>query len=97
MSDSVPGPDDVLAAAQRLDKSSAHDYAISSPYSFPRDARLVARAFLAQREMAKAMGPRENPLHPMFRGHNCSRCGDGKKPCKQGNPSQCEFPHARND
>jgi hypothetical protein len=48
-------------------------------------------------EAARAMGPRENPLHPMFRDHNCAYCGSGQKPCKQGNPSQCEYPHARND
>lgn len=47
--------------------------------------------------MEKAMGPRENPTHPMFRDHNCAYCGSGKTPCKQGNPSRCEFPHARND
>lgn len=51
----------------------------------------------AQREMERAMGPRENPAHPMFRDHNCAYCGSGRKPCKQGNPSQCEYPHARND
>jgi hypothetical protein len=50
----------------------------------------------AQRAFEKAMAPRENPLHPMFRDHNCW-CLDGKRPCKQGNPSRCEFPHARND
>lgn len=33
----------------------------------------------------------------MFVLHNCSRCSDGKKPCVVGNPSQCEYPHARND
>lgn len=43
--------------------------------------------------------PREP--HPtregMFRLHNCSRCNDGARPCKQGNPRQCEFPHTRDD
>jgi len=33
----------------------------------------------------------------MFVLHNCARCDDGKKPCVIGNPSQCEYPHARND
>lgn len=51
----------------------------------------------AQREMDRAMGPRENPAHPMFTNHNCAECGSGKRPCKRGNPSQCEFPYARND
>jgi hypothetical protein len=51
----------------------------------------------AQRAFEKAMGDRENPAHPMFRDHNCAYCSDGEKPCKQGNPRQCEFPHARND
>ena len=49
------------------------------------------------RDFERAMAPRENPAHPMFRDHNCAYCGSGAKPCKQGNPSQCEFPHARND
>lgn len=49
------------------------------------------------REMEKAMGPRESPSHPMFRDHNCSYCGSGQKPCRRSNPSQCEYPHARND
>lgn len=30
----------------------------------------------------KAMGPRENPRHPMFRDHNCSYCASGEKPCR---------------
>jgi hypothetical protein len=47
--------------------------------------------------MEKAMGQRENPLHPMFRGHNCAYCRDGALPCKQGTPNQCGYPHARND
>lgn len=47
--------------------------------------------------MAEAMGPRENPAHPMFRDHNCAKCGSGAAPCRRGNPSQCEFPHARNN
>lgn len=33
----------------------------------------------------------------MFRDHNCSYCGDGKHPCRQGGPNRCEYPHARND
>jgi hypothetical protein len=51
----------------------------------------------AQRAFRKAMGSRENPLHPMFRDHNCAYCGSGERPCKQGDPSGCEYPHARND
>ncbi len=50
-----------------------------------------------KREMDRAMAPRENPSHPMFRNHNCARCGSGEKPCARGNSSQCEHPHARND
>lgn len=51
----------------------------------------------AQREMNRAMGPRENPTHPMFLNHNCARCSSGERPCRHGNPSQCEYPYARND
>jgi hypothetical protein len=50
-----------------------------------------------QRRMEAAMGPRENPAHPMFRDHNCWKCDSGAKPCAKGNPSGCEFPRARND
>jgi hypothetical protein len=45
----------------------------------------------------KAMAPRENPRHPMFRHHNCAVCASGEKPCKGGNPSLCGYPLARND
>lgn len=48
-------------------------------------------------QMERAMGPRENPVHPMFRDHNCAGCNDGAKPCKRGNPSHCDWPRARND
>jgi hypothetical protein len=61
------------------------------------DAEIGAGRLARDPAMEKAMGPRQNPLHPMFRHHNCGWCLDGKRPCKQGNPSQCEFPHARND
>jgi hypothetical protein len=33
----------------------------------------------------------------IFRDHNCWRCKDGEKPCAQGHPNRCEYPHARND
>jgi hypothetical protein len=33
----------------------------------------------------------------IFRNHSCSKCDDGEKPCAQGNPNRCEYPHARND
>lgn len=51
----------------------------------------------AAREFDAAMADRENPSHPMFRCHNCWKCDSGETPCVQGDPSQCEFPHARND
>lgn len=61
------------------------------------EAGLAAASLAALTEFEKAMAPRENPVHPMFRYHNCAYCGSGAKPCRQGNPSQCEYPHARND
>ncbi len=48
-------------------------------------------------DMEKAMGPRQNPLHPIFRYHNCAYCQDGVMPCRKGNYSQCDNPRARND
>ena len=47
--------------------------------------------------------PRADPRGPdptregIFRNHNCWKCKSGEKPCVVGNPSHCEFPHARND
>jgi hypothetical protein len=48
---------------------------------------------------AKKIDPRDpDPSRQgIFRDHNCAHCGDGQKPCCQGSPSQCEYPHARND
>lgn len=45
----------------------------------------------------KAMAPRENPRHPKFRNHNCWKCREGERQCAEGNPTQCSYPHARND
>ncbi|MFA7308374.1 MAG: hypothetical protein WC026_17085 [Hyphomicrobium sp.] len=57
-----------------------------------RNARLRAK------RLAK-LDPRDPDLSRpgIFRDHNCYRCDSGKKPCVVGNPSRCEYPHARND
>ena len=33
----------------------------------------------------------------IFRDHSCWKCRDGAKPCVNGSPSRCDYPHARND
>src|ERR1700689_3122659 len=33
----------------------------------------------------------------IFRDHSCWKCRDGARPCVNGSPSRCNFPHARND
>lgn len=33
----------------------------------------------------------------IFRDHRCWKCNDGKKPCAEGSPNLCGYPHARND
>lgn len=33
----------------------------------------------------------------IFQYHRCWKCNDGEKPCVNGNPRQCDYPHARND
>ncbi len=50
-----------------------------------------------ERAMDEAMGPRKDPLHPMFRDHNCAYCRSGELPCKQGSYNLCDNPRARND
>ncbi|HEY6009912.1 MAG TPA: hypothetical protein VIX18_00470 [Nitrospirota bacterium] len=50
-----------------------------------------------QRAFEEAMADRKDPKHPMFRSHNCAWCDSGEKPCKNGDPYKCDWPHARND
>ena len=38
-----------------------------------------------------------NQQSAIFRDHNCWKCRDGTKPCAQGHPHRCEYPHAKND
>jgi hypothetical protein len=33
----------------------------------------------------------------IFAYHNCSGCNDGKMPCRNRHPHQCDWPRARND
>jgi len=33
----------------------------------------------------------------IFATHNCSGCSNGEKPCRNGSPNRCDWPHARND
>ena len=47
--------------------------------------------------------PRPDPREPdtnnrgMFQNHNCAGCDNGRLPCKQGHPHNCDNPRARND
>ena len=41
--------------------------------------------------------PRTDPVHPMFRDHNCWRCQHGTLDCVVGEPRRCQYPRARND
>lgn len=49
-----------------------------------------------EKRMREALGPRAG-VTGIFRDHNCVYCDDGRKPCRQGHPNRCEYPHARND
>lgn len=42
------------------------------------------------------MGP-DYSREGIFVYHNCYKCRDGKKPCVNGAPNRCDYPHARND
>ena len=50
----------------------------------------------AQRTIVDSRDP-DHSRTGIFVMHNCWRCDDGKKPCVQGGPHRCEFPHARDD
>jgi hypothetical protein len=56
--------------------------------------------------MAEPITEKEGRLDPrepdpsregIFRDHNCWKCQNGAKPCANGSPNRCEYPHARND
>lgn len=47
-------------------------------------------------EMEKAMGP-DPTKTGIFSDHRCSWCRDGELPCRQGQPTNCDYPRARND
>jgi hypothetical protein len=34
---------------------------------------------------------------PIFRNHDCVRCGNLDRACVRGNPGNCEWPHAKTD
>ena len=60
--------------------------------------QIEARA-ISDEKSGEPLDPRD-PDHSregIFVLHNCSRCSDGRRPCVVGNPSRCEYPHARND
>lgn len=63
------------------------------------DASDFPRSMLKDIALTQTPDPRDpDPSRSgIFRDHNCSYCKSGEKPCVQGNPSQCEFPMARND
>jgi hypothetical protein len=54
---------------------------------------------ILQAHGAPAVDPRDlDPSRPdIFATHNCWKCQDSMKPCAHGNPSGCEYLHARND
>lgn len=56
----------------------------------------TAAAILAQQSTVDPRDP-DPSREGIFRDHNCSRCQSGAKPCVNGNPNRCEYPHARND
>lgn len=51
------------------------------------------------RERAADLDPRDPDYsrEGIFQNHNCWTCKHGALPCRQGSPSQCSNPHARND
>lgn len=55
---------------------------------------------MCDRDTMVAMGERRDPdpsRSGIFRNHNCWKCNDGAKPCVQGGPHRCDYPHARNE
>lgn len=65
----------------------------------PKDKRLADAILflLEQHDRQVVIADLKDGASSIFRDHNCWRCDDGAKPCVQGHPRQCEYPHARND
>lgn len=59
----------------------------------------VGYALLKESVPREARAPRDPDLERpgIFRDHNCWKCKNGAGECVNGNPWQCEYPHARND
>jgi len=57
----------------------------------------AAKPALTLREsMERAMSP-DPTRSGIFQNHSCAYCDSGNKPCRQGHPNRCDYPHARND
>lgn len=80
------------------------DKMISTPYAVPcRCGTMLPKGAKARRGKDRLFYDchlcRDRPpeAQGIFRDHNCAYCANGAKPCRQGSPSQCEYPHAKND
>lgn len=63
-------------------------------------SRMTLIDFLAAvRTITEGIDPRDPDYSRpgIFALHNCWKCNDGKRPCVNGNPAQCDYPRARND
>ena len=93
----------LLAHATGYDKRALKNYQTFKARvvaKLPRNWKLTRSQVLSELlkiEQEEAMGPRKNPLQPIFRDHNCWACRNGEKPCREGNYNSCSYPHARND
>ena len=71
--------------------------------AFPAETRVwTPDEITAAVDYNKTVDPRDPRrllpgMHPKFEYHNCARCRDGERACVRGNPTTCEWPHARND
>lgn len=55
------------------------------------------KARLLYDKIMSIMGSADAAKTGLFVAHRCWRCKDGERPCVQGEPRRCEYPHARND
>jgi len=68
----------------------------TTPKTYGREVDAASAELLRRQARTDSRDP-----HPtrtgIFRLHNCWKCKTGEKPCVSGNPSQCDYPRARND
>jgi hypothetical protein len=95
--DQLSGAQDQLAEAERIITlvRQTYQYLPTTIATEFRDA--LDRYDEAQTARITPAGTQPTQPLGIFHLHRCWKCQDGAKPCVNGSPNRCEYPHAIND